>query len=150
MEYTDIIEGLRCCDGSGSCNNCPFKSSDASTAKNCSVRLSEAAIEIIERQKSEIDKLKEQNDILSENADTAFQDGLNEAQELYAEQIKSKLIKECYANDYAAIQRQLGIIEGISIMLADSEAAMLIGVVQAIEEVLNKNENKPTADEQST
>lgn len=54
--------------------------------------------ETIHRQAAEIERLNIENEILSINADTAFQDGLNEAQDLYAEQvkaeIKSKAIKE--------------------------------------------------------
>ena len=45
---------------------------------------------------AEIERLKEENTILSQNADTAFQDGLNKAQELYAEQIKSEIKAEAY------------------------------------------------------
>lgn len=33
--------------------------------------------------------MKSENKILSKNSDTAFQDGLNEAQDLYAEQVKN-------------------------------------------------------------
>lgn len=48
--------------------------------------------------REKIKKLKQENIILSQNADTAFQDGLNEAQDLYAEQVKvevkSEAIKE--------------------------------------------------------
>ena len=44
----------------------------------------------------EIARLKLENEILSKNADTAFQDGLNEAQDLYAEQVKSEIKSETY------------------------------------------------------
>ena len=48
--------------------------------------------------REKIKKLKQENIILSQDADTAFQDGLNEAQDLYAEQVKvevkSEAIKE--------------------------------------------------------
>lgn len=46
-------------------------------------------LNLIKRQQAEIERLNKENKILSENADTAFQDGLNEAQDLYAEQIKN-------------------------------------------------------------
>ena len=42
----------------------------------------------------EIARLKIKNEILSKNADTAFQDGLNEAQDLYAEQVKAEIKAE--------------------------------------------------------
>lgn len=44
--------------------------------------------------KVEIERLKNENDILIVNADTAFQDGLNEAQDLYAEQVKAEIKAE--------------------------------------------------------
>ena len=44
--------------------------------------------------KVEIYRLKNENEILSKNADTAFQDGLNEAQDLYAEQVKAEIKSE--------------------------------------------------------
>ena len=44
----------------------------------------------------EIARLKLKNEILSKNADNAFQDGLNEAQDLYAEQVKSEIKSETY------------------------------------------------------
>lgn len=44
--------------------------------------------------KAEIKRLKKENEILSINADTAFQDGLNEAQGLYAEEVKAEIISE--------------------------------------------------------
>ena len=42
----------------------------------------------------EIARLKLKNEILSKNADNAFQDGLNEAQDLYAEQVKAEIKSE--------------------------------------------------------
>lgn len=46
--------------------------------------------------KVEIERLKNENEILSKNADNAFQDGLNEAQDLYAEQVKAEIKSEAY------------------------------------------------------
>ena len=50
----------------------------------------------INEQLEEIEKLKNENKILSINADNAFQDGLNEAQDLYAEQVKAEIKSEAY------------------------------------------------------
>ena len=48
--------------------------------------------------REKLKNLEQENSLLSRDADTAFQDGLNEAQDLYAEQvrqeIKSEAIKE--------------------------------------------------------
>lgn len=56
------------------------------------------ALDLITRQQAEIERLKIENEILSINADTAFQDGLNEARDLYAKEveneIKSEAVKE--------------------------------------------------------
>lgn len=44
--------------------------------------------------KVEIEKLEKKNKILSRNADTAFQDGLNERRELFEPEIKTEAYKE--------------------------------------------------------
>lgn len=49
---------------------------------------------IIKEKNAEIDRLKNENEILSLNADNAFQDGMNEAQDLYAEQVKAEVKSE--------------------------------------------------------
>ena len=65
---------------------------------NCQQTVYADLSKIIKNQKEEIVRLEYENEILSKNADTAFQDGLNEAQDIYAEQIKdenkSEAIKE--------------------------------------------------------
>lgn len=60
----------------------------------CNIGMLEFArrvLALINRQKAEIERLEKENKILSRNADIAFQDGLNEAQDLYAEQIKAEI-----------------------------------------------------------
>lgn len=49
---------------------------------------------IIKCRKAEIEKLKAENRILSRNADTAFQDGLDERRELFEPEIKAEAYKE--------------------------------------------------------
>ena len=92
MGDKEIIKTLKCCTTKGAkCSDCPaFKKVDRSDCK----RYFRGAIDLITRQKAEIDRLKNENDILSRNADTAFQDGLNEAQDLYAEQVKDEIKSE--------------------------------------------------------
>ncbi len=51
------------------------------------------SLDLINRQKSEIERLHKENKILSRNADTAFQDGLNECRELFAPEIKAEAYK---------------------------------------------------------
>lgn len=52
------------------------------------------AKEEINRQKVEVERLKSKNEILSHNADNAFQEGLNERRELFEPEIKSEAYKE--------------------------------------------------------
>lgn len=51
-------------------------------------------LNLVNRQKAEIEKLKSKNEILSHNADNAFQEGLNECRELFEPEIKSEAYKE--------------------------------------------------------
>ena len=71
---------------------------DGFYADNVSLELLKNTINLMNRQKAEIERLKRENEILSTNADTAFQDGLNEAQDLYVtlveNEIKTDAIKE--------------------------------------------------------
>ena len=69
---------------------------------------------LINRQKAEIERLNIENEILSKNADTAFQDGLNEAQDLYAEQVKAEIkaeaIKEFAVRLKCGVPQETGVI----------------------------------------
>ena len=92
MTDKEIIKALECCTTKGAkCSDCPaFKKVDRSDCK----KYFRGAIDIINRQQAEIERLRNENEILSKNADTAFQDGLNEAQDLYAEQVKDEIKSE--------------------------------------------------------
>lgn len=99
MTGKEIIKALECCctlNGVG-CQNCPqYDIHSAMCVKN----LIRNALDLINSKQAEIERLKEENTILSQNADTAFQDGLNEAQDLYALQIKND-IKSRAIKDFA-------------------------------------------------
>lgn len=102
----EIIKALRCCSEIITlCDACPFYNS----VENChAFGLKKNALDLIKRQKAEIERLRSmnqakldaihdlraQNEILSKNADTAFQDGLNECRELFEPEIKSEAYKE--------------------------------------------------------
>ena len=98
-EYTneDIISSLEIIVTTRNCNECKIRNCKWGTC-NCSQITANAALDLINRQKAEIERLKRENEILSVNADTAFQDGLNEARDLYAteveNEIKAEAIKE--------------------------------------------------------
>lgn len=89
------------------CNECKIRNCKWGTC-NCSQITANAALDLLKRQKTEIERLKsmnqtkldcihdlqKENEILSRNADTAFQDGLNEKRDLFAPEIKAEAIKE--------------------------------------------------------
>lgn len=91
MTDNEIIKALNCCMNAD-CINCP-RWTDEWYSGMCNDFLKDV-LDLINRQKAEIERLEKENEILSKNADTAFQDGLNEAQDLYAEQIKNEIKAE--------------------------------------------------------
>ena len=88
----EIIKALQCCsEPCAECDECPLYC----TGANCSsFELHRYALDLFNRQKAEIEKLKSKNEILSHNADNAFQEGLNECRELFEPEIKSEAYKE--------------------------------------------------------
>ena len=87
----------------GHCVDCPFIMKNAldlinhQQAKNKNLQERNVILKgLVDTQKAENERLKKENKILSKNADTAFQDGLNEAQDLYAEQVKNEIKAEAY------------------------------------------------------
>lgn len=93
-KFTDeeITKALQCCsEPCAECDECPLYCIGA----NCSsFELQRYALDLINRQKAEIEKLKSKNEILSYNADNAFQEGLNECRELFEPEIKFEAYKE--------------------------------------------------------
>lgn len=90
-KFTDeeIIKALQYCAKLHSdCEECPLYC-DYPVCK-CEKYI----LDLINRQKKEIEKLKSKNKILSRNADNAFQEGLNECRELFLPEIKSEVYKE--------------------------------------------------------
>ena len=92
MRDEEIIKALQCCsEPCAECDECPLYCIGA----NCSsFELQSYALDLINRQKAEIEKLKSENEILSRNADNAFQEGLNECRELFEPEIKVEAYKE--------------------------------------------------------
>ena len=81
MTDNEIIKALECCTTKGAkCSDCPaFKKVDRSDCK----KYFRGAIDLITRQKAEIDRLKNENDILSKNADCVKE--IQELQDLSTE-----------------------------------------------------------------
>lgn len=75
---------------------------------NCQQTVYADLSKIIKNQKEEIVRLEYENEILSKNADTAFQDGLNEAQDLYAEQVKDEIKSEAIKEFAERLKKELG------------------------------------------
>ena len=57
MKEKDIKMGLECCIGYSECSKCPFNSSAAGTIE-CKSELMREALDLINRQKTEMDRLK--------------------------------------------------------------------------------------------
>lgn len=90
MTDKEIMQALECCNAEYNvCENCPFKNK-----VYCERHIIENAFDLINRQRAEIERLERANKILSKNADDAFQEGLNEAQDLYAKQVKNDVRAE--------------------------------------------------------
>lgn len=113
MTDEQIIDTLRCCQDS-LCMACPNK--------NCTDDIFQLALDLINRQKAEINNLKaelsamrsmvnsskmyiekkeaeikslkKKNAILIRNADTAFQDGLNENRDLFKKEVEPEIRAE--------------------------------------------------------
>ena len=107
MADKKIIKAFECCnDEYSERNDCSFSGKEyakqmrenAVIDNNGNVIVSEELWQqianIIETQQEDIERLKRENKILSINADNAFQDGLNEAQDLYAEQVENEVRAE--------------------------------------------------------
>lgn len=99
-EYINFIrKALECCSKSktnGDCMalNCPCFKYGMCIFVDDDLGLQNLALDLINRQKAEIKKLKSENEILSRNADNAFQEGLNERRELFEPEIKVEAYKE--------------------------------------------------------
>ena len=108
-KFTDeeIKSSLEVIATTRNCNECKIRNCKWGTC-NCSQITANVALDLLNRQKTEIERLKsmnqaklecihdlqKENEILSRNADTAFQDGLNERRDLFAPEIKSEAYKE--------------------------------------------------------
>ncbi len=94
MTDNEIVEALKLCttqDGSIPCYDCPSWNDDEEECEGIDYT---ATLDLINRQKAENEKLKSENEILSRNADNAFQERLNECRELFEPEIKAEAYKE--------------------------------------------------------
>lgn len=107
MTDKEIIKALECCSKNPlNCRECGYKG--RCNRIDCYDYLKRDAFDLINHQQAEIVRLKSmnqakldaihdlqaQNEILSRNADTAFQEGLNERRDLFEPEIKAEAVKE--------------------------------------------------------
>ena len=74
-------------------------------------RVGELSIEIFNRQKAEIERLKKKNTILSKNADTAFQDGLDENRDLFKKEVEPEIRNEAIKEFAERLKSKLNDLE---------------------------------------
>lgn len=86
-----IIKSVEICKTGETCRGCPYRLLDTS---ECVCELMKDVFDLINRQKAEIERLKKKNTILSKNADTAFQDGLDENRDLFKKEVEPEIRNE--------------------------------------------------------
>ena len=79
MTDEQIVKALECCFVNRTCRGCPL---DECVGENCCVKVRKEVLDLINRQKAEIGRLKSDNDILSKNLH-------NLSKELEAEKIRN-------------------------------------------------------------
>ena len=101
MTDNDAIKAYECCEKengtSPNCDECP---ASGSADSNCFSTVRKRVLEIVKRQKAEIERLQKENEILSTNADNAFQEGFNENRELFKQEVATELHDEA-VEDFA-------------------------------------------------
>ena len=97
MTDEQIIKALECCatDDGDDCSQCPYGNIVYKSGNGgCVNRCRKDALDLVNRQKKEIGRLKRKNTLLSKNADTAFQDGLDENRDLFKKEVEPEIRNE--------------------------------------------------------
>lgn len=92
MTDEQIIEAVDVCK-TGACRGCPYH---VLGTAGCISILMKDVFGLINRQKAQIESLREENRILSHDADTAFQEGLNENRDLFKKEVEPEIRAEAY------------------------------------------------------
>ena len=97
MTDNEIIKSFECCEANEgnrpNCKECPYFWLEEKPV-DCHKRTRRQALDLINRQQAEIERLKKENEILSANADNAFQEGLNENRDLFKCEVKEDVYIE--------------------------------------------------------
>lgn len=91
MTDEQIIKAVGICRTPYTCMGCPYH---GLFIAGCVCALMKDVFDLINRQKAEIERLKKENTILSKNADTAFQDGLDENRDLFKKEVEPEIRNE--------------------------------------------------------
>ena len=92
MNDEQIIKAVDVCK-TGACRGCPYH---VLGTAGCISILMKDVFGLINRQKAEVERLREENRILSHDADTAFQEGLNENRDLFKKEVEPGIKAEAY------------------------------------------------------
>lgn len=92
MTDEQIIKAVGVCK-TGACRGCPYH---VLGTAGCISILKKDVFDLINRQKAQIESLREENRILSHDADTAFQEGLNENRDLFKKEVEPEIKAEAY------------------------------------------------------
>ena len=92
MTGEQIIKAVDVCK-TGTCRGCPYH---VLGTAGCISILMKDVFGLINRQKAQIESLREENRILSHDADTAFQEGLNENRDLFKKVVEPEIKAEAY------------------------------------------------------
>ncbi len=107
-EIKNILHALNICTNKEVCDNCPYLKIADTMNGYCVDMLQKSCLQLITEQQvenaiqnldhitKELETAKRENKILSKNADTAFQDGLNEARDLYKKEVADEIKSEVY------------------------------------------------------
>ena len=92
MTDEQIIKAVDVCK-TGTCRGCPYHV--LGTAWCISILMKDV-FDLINRQKAQIESLRKENKILSHDAYTAFQEGLNENRDLFKKEVEPEIRAEAY------------------------------------------------------
>lgn len=126
MEDNKIIKALECCGVNCSCKDCTYKKIPV----YCNRKLMEDALDLINRQKAEIDRLantppKDPNDfcgVLCDFAESLMAKAKTEAIKEFAERLKKETTTAISCNTYTEVVRRNDIDNLVKEMVGDNNA----------------------------
>lgn len=104
MTDKQIIKAVGICRTPDTCRGCPYHELYISW---CVGALMKDVFDLINRQKAGIERLKTKNTILSKNADTAFQDGLDENRDLFKKEVEPEIRNEAIKEFAETVKKEI-------------------------------------------